>query len=55
MRAVHANYARPDDAGIRTRFAPFWEANVQRFQQSVVAAVTDGEPASVTARPPATP
>ena len=41
VQAVHANYARPGDAGIRTRFAPFWEANVQRFQQSVVAAVAD--------------
>ena len=33
---VQANMDRPGDAGIRPRFSPFWEANVQRFQQLVV-------------------
>lgn len=36
VRQVHENYKRRDEAGIDTRFAPLWEANVQRFQQTVV-------------------
>lgn len=36
---VQRNMDRPDDAGIRPRFSPYWEANIQRFQQSIVEAV----------------
>jgi choline monooxygenase len=36
VRSVHENYKRRDAAGIETRFSPLWEANVQRFQQTVV-------------------
>ncbi|MBT6119829.1 MAG: hypothetical protein HOH66_18350, partial [Rhodospirillaceae bacterium] len=36
---VQRNMNRPDDAGIRPRFSPYWEANIQRFQQSIVEAV----------------
>ena len=33
---VQHNMDRPGQRGIRTRFSPFWESNVQRFQQSVI-------------------
>ena len=38
---VQANMERPGEAGIRTRFSPYWESNVQRFQQSVVDVLRD--------------
>ena len=34
---VQRNMERPGESGIRTRFTPYWESNVQRFQQSVVS------------------
>ena len=37
VERVQRNMDRPNEAGIRTRFTPYWESNVQRFQQSVVA------------------
>ena len=37
---VHDNLEHPGDTGIRTRFSPYWEANIQRFQQAVVFALT---------------
>ena len=40
---VQRNMDRPGDAGIRPRFSPFWECNVQRFQQSVVDALRAAE------------
>ena len=42
VRNVQSNMERPGEAGIRTRFSPFWEANIQRFQQSVVSVLQDG-------------
>jgi choline monooxygenase len=42
VRRVHENYQVRDAAGIETRFAPFWEANVQRFQQTVVETIREG-------------
>lgn len=40
---VQRNMDRPGDAGIRPRFSPLWESNVQRFQQSVVDALREAE------------
>ncbi|MGH6953570.1 MAG: aromatic ring-hydroxylating oxygenase subunit alpha [Alphaproteobacteria bacterium] len=40
-RNVQASYDRPSDAGIRTRFSPYWESNVLHFQRSIVNAVLD--------------
>ena len=40
---VQRNMDRPGDAGIRPRFSPSWELNVQRFQQSVVDALREAE------------
>ena len=33
VEQVHENYKLRDAAGVDTRFSPFWEANIQRFQQ----------------------
>jgi choline monooxygenase len=35
VRAVHERAATRDEIGISTRFSPFWESAVQRFQQRV--------------------
>ena len=35
VEQVHENYKLRDAAGVDTRFSPFWEANIQRFQQCV--------------------
>ena len=40
---VQRNMDRPGDAGIRPRFSPLWESNVQRFQQSVVDTLREAE------------
>ncbi len=42
IAAVQENYDRPGEAGIRTRFSPYWESNIQRFQQAIVAALIEG-------------
>jgi len=35
VEQVHENYKLRDHIGIDTRFSPFWESNIQRFQQCV--------------------
>ncbi len=42
IAAVQENFDRPGEAGIRTRFSPYWESNIQRFQQAIVAALGEG-------------
>ena len=39
VEMVQRNHERPGSTDIRTRFSPFWEANVLHFQRSVVAAM----------------
>ena len=43
IRTLQGNYDRPGEAGIRTRFSPYWEANVRHFQQSVVQVLRAAE------------
>jgi hypothetical protein len=38
-KAVQARAAQRDQIGLRTRFSPFWESAVQRFQQHVLQLV----------------
>ena len=43
VRAVAETYKMRDRAGIDTRFSPFWESNVHRFQQAVIGALRRAE------------
>ena len=42
VERVQQNSERPQTNVIKPRFSPFWEPNVQRFQQSVVDLLRDG-------------
>jgi hypothetical protein len=39
VAAAQAALATRDAAGVRTRFSPYWEDGVRRFQQMVLDAV----------------
>ena len=43
VRNAQETYAIRDAAGIETRFAPFWEANVHAFQRDVAAVLGEAE------------
>ena len=43
VERVQRNAERPESGDIRPRFSPFWEANVHRFQCSVVDVLLDPE------------
>jgi choline monooxygenase len=40
ITSVQHNMEHPGQTGICTRFSPYWESNVQRFQQGLVHALT---------------